>query len=398
MVDQQINVVRSGGIELQGISLLPIERDSSKGLVDIEEIKIVSASSATVKSQTIPITQKDHEVPNWIACQMHPGDLNSIDWVEEQSSNNVDGNKVVKVQYSTIDESDLLAATEMMTFDITRGKQNTKQVKSGLKSFGLEYSGIDAKGTNVMGISECGTLSSFTILDPDLTWQVPKTWTLQDAATVPLAYAASYMALYLKGEIKKKELVLIYDGISALGQAVINLALSEDCEVLTTYTTSEEKAFLKKRYPAINENHLFCLRESFENQILSATKGAGVDVVIYNSSNLNKIQSCLICVKRQARFIVLGSLQKAFSASVGMEIFLQEVGLYSVIPKNVVNADVKTKQKLASMIKDGISRGVVKPLPSNLYSREALRKAFTDSSCKTCSGKVIIYYLLVFHL
>lgn len=45
------------------------------------------------------------------------------------------------------------------------------------------------------------------------------------------------------------------------------------------------------------------------------------------------------------------------------------------------------------MVKEAIRRGVVTPFPANLYSRQALRTAFTDSDRKS-AGKVIIRIVL----
>jgi len=52
----------------------------------------------------------------------------------------------------------------------------------------LEYLGhIDNKTT--MGISPFTDMSSEIIYDPLLSWTVPLTWSLEEAATVPLSYA-----------------------------------------------------------------------------------------------------------------------------------------------------------------------------------------------------------------
>lgn len=57
------------------------------------------------------------------------------------------------------------------------------------KVLGLEFSGRDEEGRRVMGIAE-GCLS--TTIHPDLnfSWEVPQKWTLEEASSVPLSYAA----------------------------------------------------------------------------------------------------------------------------------------------------------------------------------------------------------------
>lgn len=53
----------------------------------------------------------------------------------------------------------------------------------------LEFSGFSPSGHRLMGVARTG--SRTTHLNPDqyLTWYVPDLWNLEEAATVPLAYA-----------------------------------------------------------------------------------------------------------------------------------------------------------------------------------------------------------------
>lgn len=64
---------------------------------------------------------------------------------------------------------------------------------------GLEYSGVDKSGKRVMGVTIKRPLENQTIADNHFLWELPKHWTLEDGATVPVAYVTSYHALYLKG-------------------------------------------------------------------------------------------------------------------------------------------------------------------------------------------------------
>jgi fatty acid synthase len=54
---------------------------------------------------------------------------------------------------------------------------------------GLEFAGRDSQGRRVMGmLAACG-LATTVLADPGFLWQVPDQWTLEQAATVPVAYA-----------------------------------------------------------------------------------------------------------------------------------------------------------------------------------------------------------------
>lgn len=366
---------------MQGIFLTSILHDSSTGEVIIEGIQKPGKESLN-SSNFSKIKENLSLVHNWKANQIRGSDPDSITWVEGHPCNDIEKEKKVKVEYAAVNSPDLLLATgELVSEEIGRDRLNPR-------TFGYEYAGIGSKGTPIMGLSSSSTLSNVIRSDSIYTWTIPKNWSLKDAATVPLAYTVVYNALYLKATIKKKESVLVYDGISGFGQAAINLATHEECEVTITYNTEEDKKLLQSLYPLIPENRLCCLTDAYADKILAKTKGEGVDIIIYNGSDLRNIETCLICAKPKARVVVIGDLQGAFSESVGMEIFLKEVSLYSVVPRRVAEADLYTKEILAKMVEDGLKSGVVKPLYGNLYDRERLRMAFSDGLLKKVYGKV----------
>jgi len=54
---------------------------------------------------------------------------------------------------------------------------------------GCEFSGYDKRQRRVMGLVEYGALATLVAADPKLLWEVPASWNLEQAATVPLFYA-----------------------------------------------------------------------------------------------------------------------------------------------------------------------------------------------------------------
>ena len=64
-----------------------------------------------------------------------------------------------------------------------------------------------------------------------LLWDVPATWSLADAATVPGPYTTAYYALVVRGSMQPGQRVLIHSGGSATGLAAIAICLHRGCEV-----------------------------------------------------------------------------------------------------------------------------------------------------------------------
>ncbi len=62
-------------------------------------------------------------------------------------------------------------------------------------------------------------------------WDIPKAWSLRDAATVPVAYLTAYYALVMRGGLEKGHKVLVHSGTGAVGLAAIRICLHRGCEV-----------------------------------------------------------------------------------------------------------------------------------------------------------------------
>ncbi|EFN71380.1 Fatty acid synthase, partial [Camponotus floridanus] len=130
--------------------------------------------------------------------------------------------------------------------------------------------------------------------------------TLEDAATVPCAYCTCYYGLYVKTRMKKGDKILIHSGTGAVGQAAINLALHEGCEVFVTVGTPEKRKFIRETFPSIPENHIGNSRDtSFEQMIFQQTEGRGVDIVL-NSLAEEKLQASIRCLAKNGRFVEIG--------------------------------------------------------------------------------------------
>lgn len=56
-----------------------------------------------------------------------------------------------------------------------------------------------------MGILPAQALATSVLANPGFYWIVPDSWSLADAATVPVVYSTAYYALVIRGQIRKGE-------------------------------------------------------------------------------------------------------------------------------------------------------------------------------------------------
>lgn len=107
-------------------------------------------------------------------------------------------------------------------------------------------------------------------------WKVPDSWSMCEAATVPVVYCTAYYALVIRGRIRKGDRVLIHSGSGGVGQAAISIALHAGCNVFTTVGSAEKRETLKRIFPALKDDHFGNSRDlSFESHFLRVTMGRG---------------------------------------------------------------------------------------------------------------------------
>ncbi|KAG6461434.1 hypothetical protein O3G_MSEX012619 [Manduca sexta] len=195
------------------------------------------------------------------------GDLNSLQWVK--TSEPTGPGVKVTVHYAGLNNRDVKEATGTLAQQFSHN------------SYGMDFSGVTESGTRVMGVVSGGACSSEVRAAPELLWPVPEHWTLEDAATVPLAYAHAFYCLCVKADSLMNKTVLVHGGTGALGQAAIAIALAHGCEVFATVGDLKKAHFLRKLYPALKEDHIGNSRDSsFGDMVLYATKGRGCDIII----------------------------------------------------------------------------------------------------------------------
>ena len=182
----------------------------------------------------------------------------------------------------------------------------------------MEISGYDDTNRRVMGLLAAKGLATDVDVHRSYLWKVPDDWTLEQAATIPIAYATVYYALVARGRIHAGETVLIHSGSGAVGQAAIAVALSRGCRVLTTVGTAAKRAYLRERFPQLTDDSFADSHDSnFWRTVMRVTAGRGVDVVL-NSLAGDKLQSSVRLLAQHGRFLEIGKFDLSNNNPLGL--------------------------------------------------------------------------------
>lgn len=219
---------------------------------------------------------------------------------------------------------------------VMSGKIANFAMKDKLKEqaiIGLEFSGM-FKGRRIMGILDApGALATRCKSSEVTYWNIPDGWTLEEASTVPIVYSTVYLAFFKLCQIKKGDSVLIHAGSGGVGLAAIYVALAYGLEIFTTVSTKEKRDYLLETFPALNPDNIGNSRDcSFEEMVMTNTKGRGVDYVL-NSLSEEKLIASLRCVAEDGFFLEIGKYDMAKGSLVRLSHFKRGASFQPVLFK-----------------------------------------------------------------
>ncbi|XP_013390789.1 fatty acid synthase isoform X1 [Lingula anatina] len=333
----------------------------------------------------IPHTEVNHAFVNVLTR----GDLSSLRWIEsplkyfDPAQN--PSKKLCSVYYAALNFRDVMLATGKLPPDAIPGDLASQDCL-----LGMEFSGRDQTGRRLMGLLPAKGLATSVDADGRFLWAVPDRWTLEQAASVPVVYATVYYALVVRGQMRKGERVLIHSGSGGVGQAAISVALHYGCEVFTTVGSKEKKQYLMDQFPQLKDKHFANSRDtSFEMDILRATKGKGVNLVL-NSLSEEKLQSSIRVLANHGRFLEIGKFDLSNNSALGMSVFLKNVTFHGILLDALFEEGNNDWQIVADHVTKGIQSGAVRPLKTTTFDQSNVEEAFRFMAQGKHIGKVLI--------
>lgn len=188
----------------------------------------------------------------------------------------------VEVAYSAINFKDILKVLSRLTDQTLKGTFFQK-------SLGMESSGTVVRvgentdfrvGERIVFGCRFGSLQSHATFNPKdalvYRWgDLPLS--LEELATIPIAYTSAFYGLNKIANLKKDETVLLHSATGGVGHAAINVARQVDATIIATAGTQEKRDYLRK----LGIEHIFNSRNlDFEQNVLDVTQGKGVDVIL----------------------------------------------------------------------------------------------------------------------
>ncbi len=229
-----------------------------------------------------------------------------------------------------------------------------------------------------------GGFASHVIAFRDGVMRLPSNVDPVSAAAIPSVFWTAYHSLIQLAKLKAGERILIHAAAGGVGLAAIQIAQAVGAEIYAT--ASPPKWDYLRSQGVINISNSRTL--DFADEILSATAGEGVDVVL-NSLTGEVVDRSFQVLRHGGRFIEIGRLEGGRPDQArerpDAEYFTFELGA-------VIARDVAESMRTGAEIRDLFEKGVARPLPMATYSIENAAEAYRFMQQTRHIGKVVLTF------
>jgi acyl transferase domain-containing protein/NADPH:quinone reductase-like Zn-dependent oxidoreductase/NAD(P)-dependent dehydrogenase (short-subunit alcohol dehydrogenase family) len=259
--------------------------------------------------------------------------------------------------------------------------------------FGGECAGVVARvgagvsqvapGDRVMAVA-AGSFASHVIADARFVVPIANRLTDEEAATVPVAYLTAHVALNHLARLRPGQRILIHAAAGGVGLAAVHLARRAGVEVFATAGSADKHAALR----ALGVRHVMSSRTpAFADEVLAATGGRGVDVVL-NSLSGELIDASFRAITRGGTFLEIGknaiwSAERVAALGQGLTYHVIDWGATAQREPEAVAALFRD---VAALVADG----TVPPLPHVVFDIDDVSAAFRFMAQARHIGKIVV--------
>ena len=214
-------------------------------------------------------------------------------------------------------------------------------------------------GDKVCALLGGGGYAEYANVKYDMLMPVPKNCSMVEAAAIPEAFATAYLNLFIEGNIKSGDTLLMNAGASGLASVIIPMAKAFGIRVITTVLTDE----FANKITHLGADRIVVTAKEDISEVLKQEleNGHPVDVAI-DCLGGEIMGKCIHYLRHGARWIMIAAL-----AGTKTEIDLKNIYVRNV---RIIGSTLRSRapevkaQILASLVKDvwpKVESGDVKP-------------------------------------
>ena len=226
-----------------------------------------------------------------------------------------------------------------------------------------------------------GTYAEFALCKPEQVHRLPENVSFAQGAAMGTPYATAYRGLFQRADAKPGETVLVHGASGGVGTAAVQLARARGLCVFGTASSDEGRKLAREQ----GAHEVFDHRalDHFE-QIMNATGGRGVDVIVELLANLNLGKDLTILAKG-GRVAIIGSRGRVEIDP--RDTMQRDVDLRGMVLPNTPPAEMAS---IHAALIAGLENGTLRPVIGKefpLVEAAQAHRAVTESGAV---GKIVL--------
>ncbi|MGM0694298.1 MAG: SDR family NAD(P)-dependent oxidoreductase [Pseudomonadota bacterium] len=317
-----------------------------------------------------------------------PGQLRQLRWTPRPLPAPGPGEVEIRVEATGLNFRDVM---------YTLGLLSDEAIENGFAgpTLGLEFSGVVAAvgdGVTDLAVGEAvvgfgpASFSDRLIASRQAVAPIPEGVSFAAAATIPTTFFTVYYALKHLAHLAPGEHVLIHGAAGGVGIAALQVAQWLGAEIHATVGSDEKRDFL--RLMGIDRIH-DSRSLTFAEEILEATDGRGVDVVL-NSLAGEAINQNLRALRPFGRFLELGKRDFYENTPIGLRPFRNNLSYFGIDSDQLMKERPDLTGTLFREMMALFQDGTLTALPYVAFSRQQVVEAFRYMQQARQIGKVVV--------
>jgi NADPH:quinone reductase len=226
-----------------------------------------------------------------------------------------------------------------------------------------------------------GAYAEYTLALEDQVQLLPEDVEFAQGAGVWVPYGTAYHALYHSAQARASESVLIHGASGGVGTAALQLARNIGLTIYGTAGTEPGLELIKREGAHHAFNHT---KAGYEEEILKATGGKGVDIILEMLANVNLAKD-LKLIATNGRVIVIGSRGEITITPrdlMGKRGSIRAFTLWAI-------TEQETREIYAG-INAGLSNGTLNPVVAKEIPLAEAARAHKEIVQPGASGKIVL--------
>ncbi len=234
---------------------------------------------------------------------------------------------------------------------------------------------VQSKNFKILGLPDHGTLAENVYTEKQFIYDVPQYLSDMEAAALPLGALTAYRALFVKGNAKKNEKILISGIGGGVALFVLQFAKAANMEVYVTSSSEEkiQKAISLGAKGGVNYNE-----DNWTKQLKDIS--GGIDLIIDSAAG-GGFKNFLKIINPGGRIVIYGGTRGKISDLIPQIIFWKQL--------SILGSTMGSDKDFRNML-DYVEKNEIHPVIDSIFTMKDQEEAFKRMESGAQFGKIVL--------